>query len=134
MKKLIVTLTLILTLCSTNLSHAADRYVTLLRIAGDTSTASQVIAADEVVTCVLAHCTYGGRRPDIDVVIGGQALDMGQISTFRSAPNATTRNGFYQWSIAGPCTVTLKGTVSADTHYIVTLKISPNPNIMGVKQ
>ena len=134
MKKLFVTLTIIVTLCSASLSHAADRYVTLLRIAGDTSTASQVIAADEVVTCVLAHCTYSDRRPDIDVVIGGQALNMSQISTFRGASGSSTVLGFYQWSIAGPCTVTLKGTSLADTHYIVTLKISPNPNIMGVKQ
>ena len=122
MKKLITTLTLVATLCSANLSYAADRYVTLVKAGGDTSSVSQAIAADEVVTCVLAHSSGGNVRPAVEVIIGAITFPRGQISTYRSFTNGGL--GFYQWSIAGPCIVKLTGAGGA-THSIITLKISP---------
>jgi hypothetical protein len=131
MKKLFVTLTLIATLCSANLSHGAERYVTLLTIAGDTSIPTQIIAAGEVVTCELAHCSTHESAPNITVTIGSNIIYMGEINTYGSN-SGNNSQGFYKWSIAGPCTVKLTG--STIRTYIVTLKIKPNPNIMGVKQ
>jgi hypothetical protein len=130
MKKLIVTLTVITTLCSANFSQAADRYVTLLK-ANDATNVSVNIAAGEVVTCELAHCSTHEAEPNVSVTIGATSVFMGEICTHGSN-SGTNSQGFYKWSIAGPCTVTLLG--SGSRIYIVTLKISPNPNIMGVKQ
>ena len=135
MKKLITTLTLVATLCSANLSYAADRYVTLVKAGGDTSSVSQAIAADEVVTCVLAHSGKPNIGLNVDVIIGAITIPIGHISTYRTShSNATGTLGFYQWSIAGPCTVRFTGSPLVDANNIITLKISPNPNIMGVKQ
>ena len=101
MKKLITTLTLVATLCSANLNYAADRYVTLLRIAGNTTTASQVIAAGEVVTCELAHCPTNEAAPNITVTMGTNSIYMGKINIYGSN-SGTNSQGFYKWSIAGP--------------------------------
>ena len=72
MKKLFVTLTIILTLCSANLSHAADRYV-MLKIGGGTASASQSVAAGEVATLMWA--SYVGNASStvakVNVTYGG---------------------------------------------------------------
>ena len=132
MKKLFVTLITIISFCSANLSHAADRYVTMLKDADGTTPLTQVIAADEVAIILRLHDQIHGSLGALSVTKG--------LFTFDVTLNVPARRGNNNYAdmqplvVSGPCTITYSPHSSGTGRTFITLKISPNPNIMGVKQ
>ena len=129
MKKLFVILTLIVAICSASLSHAANRYVTLLKDADGTTALTQSIAADEVAFILRAHFHQSGFS--LSITKGAWTFgNIEQLIPYNGSLERLRNNPFV---VAGPCTITLTPQAN-NTRAIVTIKISPNPNIMGVKQ
>ena len=133
MKKLIVTLTLIATLCSANLSYAADRYVTLQKTTDGAAAITQAIAVDEVAF-ILVGLTTGNSDFDQKILItrNGHVYNVWSM-LFREGAQAGDMTPIV---VCGPCTISMVPyNVGAQTsRAMLTMKISPNPNIMGVKQ
>ena len=131
MKKLAITLITIISLCSTNFSYGADRYVTLTNIEdGSTRPSSSVnIAANEVAWILFV--SKNGDGSSLRLAIDGGTdvyIPMGSTPSHGISPNLP---------IAGPATITYKTTVTvggANAVNFTTIKISPNPNIGGVGQ
>jgi hypothetical protein len=123
MKKLIVTLTIITTLCSANLSHAADRYVSII------TTSSVVVAsiADGEVAKIVTYAFAGSGSFWVKVSKGGNEMAVNGLL----ASGANNGEGVV---IAGPATISVSPGAGAGAMVFLTVKISPNPNIGGVKQ
>jgi len=130
MKKLITTLTLVATLCSANLSYAADRYV-MLKIGGGTASASQSVAANEIATLLWSTYLSGtGNKATLNVTYGGTAHHLYFVDITGSVNHVGP--DLRRFVIAGPATITY--STGDNTSHLLSLKISPNPNIMGIKQ
>ena len=130
MKKLFVTLTLILTLCSANLSYAADRYVTLLKDNVGTTPLTQTVATDEVAVILRLqqHSAWGS----LSITKGSTTFTGLQSLVPNNESPVYAQN--QPFVVVGPCTITYTPHSGGDSRAMLTLKISPNPNIMGVKQ
>ena len=130
MKKLTLTLITIISLCSTNFSYGADRFVTLhIDETGSKASASVNIAANEVAWVMWVSSLDGSRDLKVTYGSGTQSLPL--------------RSGTYAGNIspnlplAGPCTITFVTSSTgqnADQLHLATIKIQPNPNINGVGQ
>ena len=133
MKKKLVTFIAVVCLFGANIGLGADRYQTLVK--DDDLTASNItIKADEVCTVMLFYYDSLASRATLTVTVGATTIDMAQLYTLRQTQGASSIRPFYpgQWAVAGPATLTLTGVASGKS--ILTVKVSPNPNIMGVKQ
>mgnify|MGYP004352181961 FL=1 len=127
MKKLALTIITIISLCSTNFSYGADRYVTLKTNAANSFTDSVNIAANQVATIVYAYSCF---NQELKVTIGGDVFGL---------PGTSSGANRYVWwaqnkpvyTIVGPATITYDTGATAS---FATIKIQPNPNINGVGQ
>jgi len=133
MKKLAITLTLIATLCSANLSHAADRYVSVIVQGKNNSswTTAVTIGANEVAQIMSYFCTTA-ISDNVRITKGG--LNVTLDTTFSSSSIHGWDLGELPMFIAGPATIDVSDLVSTSKYYFITVKISPNPNINGVGQ
>ena len=127
MKKLVLTLIVIISLCSTNFSYGADRYVTLKTNAANSFTDSVNLAANEIAQIVTATACSNGY---FKVTIGADVIDLpGTGSSTQRFTWFTTTKPI--WFIAGPATITYNTEIYKS---LATIKIQPNPNINGVGQ
>ena len=126
MKKLFVTLTLILTLCSANLSHAADRYV-MLKIDATTTSASHSVGSGEVAFLLWTSyvCQVGASDAKLQVTYGGVTK---QVNPERLGSSSFGHIYIVDKIVVpGPATITY--STNNNSANLLSLKVSPNPNI-----
>ena len=146
MKKLIVTLTIIVSLCTANLSVGAERYV-MLKVNATTTTQTLTLAANEVaeiITLWIAKQSSVGGPPNnysLNWTVGSDVYSIPGTSS-SAVPNVTPvlpsphSQAYKPFFICGPSTITLKGFVEASTFRpnFCVIRILPTPNIGGVGQ
>ena len=126
MKKLTLTLIAIISLCSANFSYGADRYVTLLKDTDDLTPLTQTIKADEVA--FIYNLLYGNPG-----WAGTVTITKGTVTTLSLTSKLSDHDASRPIVVTGPCTIT-HSFANATARTMLTIKISPTPNIMGVKQ
>lgn len=130
MKKLVLTLIVIISLCSTNFSYGADRFVTLhIDETGSKASASVNIAANEVAWVLWISSLNAQTKIEVTYGSGTRQLP---LYTGVSASNI-----FPNIPLVGPCAITYSTGATGNNANVLdltTIKIQPNPNINGVGQ
>ena len=136
MKKLVLTLIVIISLCSTNYSQAADRYV-VLSVNGDAGQMATLnVAAGEVAKLVFCSYFQRGNLPNsgfayrFKCTIGG-VEHLFQTPGHLGAEGAQMAAGLF--TVPGPASITIGHAVNSHKMF-ATFRIQPNPNINGVGQ
>ena len=147
MKKLIVTLTIIVSLCTANLSVGAERYV-MLKVNATTTTQTLTLAANEVaeiITLWMAKQSSGGppNNYSLNWTVGSDPYSIphsGGGAAYNGAPALPSEStmAYKPFFICGPSTITLKGLAETPSGGVMpnfcVIRILPTPNIGGVGQ
>ena len=132
MKKLAITLITIISLFSANISQGADRYVTILKADTDSTYSNIAVAANEVaeiVTLIRQGNAYGFQVYDqVKWTVTAGSITFGVLHWGRAHASGSRA----PFPFVGPGTLSFKATGTVGG--LITVKISPNPNINGVGQ